>query len=121
MEHNSFVHGSLILPQTEPNPICSSKSKLRTMYRRPSELGMSTTPMEKESEVRRSVKIYLFAYIIICLSVCPSFCLYLLPLQFLALFLSYVLLIFVTFITTIRIISFKFAYLEQKPCLRETL
>ena len=27
--------------------------KVRTMYRRPSELGMSTTPMEDKSEVRR--------------------------------------------------------------------
>ena len=27
--------------------------KVRTMYRRPSELGMSTTPMENKSEVRR--------------------------------------------------------------------
>lgn len=39
---------------TANTELFSSKQKVRTMYRRPSELGMSTTPMEDVSEVRRN-------------------------------------------------------------------
>jgi len=41
------------LHTTANTELFSSKQKVRTMYRRPSELGMSTTPMENKSEVRR--------------------------------------------------------------------
>jgi len=42
------------LHTTANTELFSSKQKVRTMYRRPSELGMSTTPMEDKSEVRRN-------------------------------------------------------------------
>jgi len=42
------------LHTTANTELFSVKTKVRTMYRRPSELGMSTTPMENKSEVRRN-------------------------------------------------------------------
>ena len=34
--------------------ICSGKKKAPSMYRRPSELGLATTPMEDKSEISRN-------------------------------------------------------------------